>query len=72
MLTRAQLALCQADAIARLARLRSCLSVQLTPERHLTLEIPPQGHNWVRHTLGPYSGNVARVLCWEATQVPMR
>ncbi len=62
------LALCQADAIARLARLRSAVSAQLTPDGHLALEIPPRSQAWVRHTLGPYSGNVIRVLRWESTQ----
>lgn len=68
MLTRAQLALCQADAIARLARLRSGAQVRLTEQRHLSLELVHQGHQWVRETLGSCSGNVTRVLAWEATQ----
>ena len=68
MLTRTQLALCQADAIARLARLRSVATVRLTTEKHLALELASEGPQWVRETLGTYAGNVSRVLAWEATQ----
>lgn len=70
MLTPAQLALCQADAIARLARLRQCAHVRLTELGHLALEqhSSPTGQSlrqWVSDTTGPYSSNLARVLRWE-------
>lgn len=76
MLTPAQLALCQADAIARLARLRLCATPGLTPLGHLSLEIhgqpclPGSGEKissrvWIQETLGGYGSNLVRVLAWE-------
>ena len=79
MLTPAQLALCQADAIARLARLRLCATPSLTPLGHLALEIhgqpcePDSGEkvssrDWINQTLGSYGSNLVRVLAWEQSQ----
>lgn len=75
MLTPAQLALCQADAIARLARLRQCTHVRVTEQGHLVLEqhsLPPGQtlRQWVNDTTGPYSQNLARVLRWEDSLQP--
>ena len=71
MLTKPQLALCQADAIARLARLRVCATAQVTALGHLSLELhsgpelPVSQREWIDQTLGPYGSNVVRVVLWE-------
>lgn len=65
MLTFSQLVLCQADAIARLARLRDLARPSLTPQRHLALEYSPRDRDMIRDIIGPYGGNLARVLAWE-------
>lgn len=66
MLTNARLVLAQADAIARLARLRVCAQASLTQQGHLSLELStPQSRQWAQETLGHLGSNVARVLRWE-------
>lgn len=71
MLTLRQLALCQADAIARLARLRVVAQAELTSSGHLSLHLnagTSQARQWVQDSLGAFSGNVVRVLRWEQSQ----
>ena len=68
MLTPSQLALCQADAIARLARLRVCASPSVTELGHLSLQLNgpiQQAREWVNHTIGAFGPNLVRVLRWE-------
>lgn len=66
MLTNARLVLAQADAIARLARLRVCARTSLTQQGNLSLELAsPQDRRWAQDTLGHLGPNVARVVRWE-------
>lgn len=66
MLTNPRLVLAQADAIARLARLRVCAQPRVTPQGHLNMELPSiEARHWVKETIGHLSSNVARVLRWE-------
>ncbi|MBX3169925.1 MAG: hypothetical protein KF760_21150 [Candidatus Eremiobacteraeota bacterium] len=66
MLTNTRLVLAQADAIARLARLRVCTRASLTQQGHLSLELSSaRAHHWAQDTLGHLGSNVARVLRWE-------
>lgn len=68
MLTNAPLVLAQADAIARLARLRVCARPSLTQQGHLSLELTSaQARPWVQDTIGHLGSNLARVLRWEAS-----
>ncbi len=67
MLTNPRLVLAQADAIARLARLRVCAQPTVTHQGHLSMELPTlESRHWVKDTLGHLGPNVARVLRWEA------
>lgn len=63
-----QLVLAQADAIARLARLRSLAQPQLTAQGHLRLEMPAENQTEVQATLGRFAPNLVRVLLWEQKQ----
>lgn len=69
MLTNARLVLAQADAIARLARLRVCAQASLTQQGNLSLELSSaQDRQWAQDTLGHLGSNVARVLRWEVNR----
>jgi hypothetical protein len=68
MLTPSQLVLAQADAIARLARLRAYASTDLTDSGQLVLQLtaePNQARTWIRDTLGNVARNIALVMIWE-------
>lgn len=67
MLTNPRLVLAQADAIARLARLRVCVRATLTRQGHLALELPSTAARpWAEETIGHLGSNLVRVLQWEA------
>ncbi len=69
MLTNTRLVLAQADAIARLARLRVCAQASLTQQGNLCLELSSaQARHWAQDTLGHLGSNVVRVLRWEEKQ----
>jgi len=72
MLTFSQLVLCQADAIARLAHLRMLARPSLTPQQHLALEYAPADRSAIQNIIGPYGGNLARVLRWEEEHLSLR
>ena len=66
MLTSARLVLAQADAIARLARLRICARASLTQQGHLSLELAStDARHWAKDTIGNVGSNLVRVLQWE-------
>lgn len=66
MLTSARLVLAQADAIARLARLRVCARASLTQQGHLALELASTGaRHWAQETIGNRGSNLVRVIQWE-------
>lgn len=68
MLTPSQLVLAQADAIARLARLRAYASTHLTDSGQLVLQLtaqPEQARHLIQDTLGNVTRNVALVMMWE-------
>lgn len=68
MLTPSQLAVAQADAIARLARIRAHASVDLRENGQLVLELhgrPDTARTFIQDTLGHLSRNIALVLLWE-------
>lgn len=68
MLTPSQLALAQADAIARLARLRAYATTDLNDKGQLILQLtaePATARTWIQDTLGHVSRNVAMVMIWE-------
>lgn len=69
MLTNARLVLAQADAIARLARLRVCAQATITQKGHLALELPSaEALPWARETIGHLGSNLVRVIRWEEQQ----
>jgi hypothetical protein len=71
MLTRSQLALAQADAIARLARLRTYASADLTETGQLVLALhgtPDLARSFINDTLGQMQRNVALMMLWEKRQ----
>ncbi len=69
MLTNTRVVLAQADAIARLARLRVCARTSLTQQGHLSLELPSaQARHWAQDTIGHLGSNLVRVIRWEEQQ----
>ena len=69
MLTNARLVLAQADAIARLARLRVCARTALTQQGHLSLELSSaDARAFAQDTIGHLGSNLVRVMRWEEQQ----